>query len=80
MLQRGQIEHRVPIWSTTKRALMTLAMAVSEERQGQRPECSEVSGMWESRETVAVNYSFRSLTLKGRLENWWCSKWGEKIS
>ena len=59
---------------------MILAMAVSEERQGQRPECSKVSGMWESRETVTVNYSFRSLTLKGRLENCCCSKWGKKIS
>lgn len=38
---------------------MILAMAASEERQGQRPEGGKV-------ETVTVNSSFRSLTIKGR--------------
>ena len=38
---------------------MILAMAASEERQGQRPEGGKV-------ETVTINSSFRSLTIKGR--------------
>ena len=49
----------VSIWSTTKKTLMILAMAASEERQGQRPEGGKV-------ERVTVNSSFRSLTIKGR--------------
>ena len=52
-------QNRVSIWSTTKKTLMILAMAASEERQGQRPEGGKV-------ETVTVNSSFRSLTIKGR--------------
>lgn len=42
-----------------KRTLMILAMGASEERQGQRPEGGKV-------ETVTINSSFRSLTIKGR--------------
>jgi len=38
---------------------MILAMAASEERQGQRPEGRK-------EETVTINSSFRSLTIKGR--------------
>lgn len=49
---------------------------VSEERWVEKPECSESLG-YEKGEKVTVPYSFRTLTIKGRLESCF-SKW-EKI-
>lgn len=68
MLHGGQTGWGAPMWST--RTLMTSAMAASEERDRDRSQNSEVSRMWESRESD-INCSFRIL---GRLES--CSKWG----